>query len=51
MNNAIPLAVQPGMVKRSGVQFRETIVEAGRSPFLSKVDELVHGIVGAVERV
>jgi pimeloyl-ACP methyl ester carboxylesterase len=48
-DNAIPLPVQQGMVKGSGAQFRETTVEAGHSPFLSKVDEVVDAIVGAAE--
>lgn len=50
-DNAIPLAVQQGMVKGSGVQFRETVVEAGHSPFLSRVEEVVEAIVGAAETV
>lgn len=48
-DNAIPLQVQQGMVKGAGVSFRETTVEAGHSPFLSKVDEVVGAIVGAAE--
>lgn len=48
-DNAIPLPVQQGMVAGSGVSFRETTVEAGHSPFLSRVDEVVGAIVGATE--
>jgi hypothetical protein len=48
-DNAIPLPIQQGMVKGSGVQFKETTVEAGHSPFLSKVDEVVTAIVEAAE--
>ncbi|KAJ4983879.1 hypothetical protein SVAN01_10624 [Stagonosporopsis vannaccii] len=45
-DNAIPLQVQQGMVKGSGAEFLETTVEAGHSPFLSKVEE----VVGAIEK-
>lgn len=45
-DNAIPLPVQLGMVKGSGVQFLETTIEAGHSPFLSRAEE----VVGAIER-
>jgi hypothetical protein len=48
-DNAIPLPVQQGMVKGSGVQFKETTVEAGHSPFLSQVDEVVSAIVEVAE--
>lgn len=50
-DNAIPLQVQQGMVKGSGVEFLETTVEAGHSPFLSKVEEVVGAIERAAERV
>ncbi len=46
-DKAIPMQVQRGMVDGTGVKFRETLVEAGHSPFLSKVDEVVGAIVGA----
>jgi|SRR5690242_7744466 len=45
-DNAIPLPVQQGMVKGSGVEFLETTIESGHSPFLSKAEE----VVGAIER-
>lgn len=48
-DNAIPLPIQQGMVKGSGVTFKETTVEASHSPFLSKVDEVTKAIVEAVE--
>ncbi|KAH3994116.1 hypothetical protein HBI55_146180 [Parastagonospora nodorum] len=48
-DNAIPLQVQEGMVKGAGGTFREVRVEAGHSPFLSRVDEVVGAIVGAAE--
>lgn len=50
-DNAIPLPIQQGMVKGSGVSFRETTVEASHSPFLSKVDEVARAIVEAAESV
>ena len=50
-DNAIPLSVQQGMVQGSGVEWRETTVEASHSPFLSKVDEVTAAIVGAAESV
>lgn len=50
-DNAIPLQVQQGMVKGSGADFLETTVEAGHSPFLSKVEEVVKAIEGAAESV
>ncbi|KAF2999849.1 hypothetical protein E8E13_007393 [Curvularia kusanoi] len=49
IDNAIPLQVQQGMVKGSGAQFKETTVEAGHSPFLSKVHEVVEAIVRAAD--
>jgi pimeloyl-ACP methyl ester carboxylesterase len=51
LDNASPLSVQQGMVAGSGVVFRETTVEAGHSPFLSRVDEVTGAIVGAAESV
>jgi hypothetical protein len=48
-DNAIPIEVQEGMVKGAGARFREVVVEAGHSPFLSKVEEVVGAIVGAAE--
>jgi len=48
-DNAIPIQVQEGMVKGAGGRFREVRVEAGHSPFLSKVEEVVGAIVGAAE--
>ncbi|KAF1348406.1 alpha/beta-hydrolase [Lizonia empirigonia] len=50
-DNAIPIARQRAMVEASGVRFGEVVIEAGHSPFLSTVDELVDGIVGVAERV
>jgi pimeloyl-ACP methyl ester carboxylesterase len=50
-DNAIPLPIQQSMVQGNGVQFRETIVEASHSPFLSMVDEVVSAIVGAADSV
>lgn len=48
-DNAIPIQVQEGMVKGAGGRFKEVRVEAGHSPFLSKVEEVVGAIVGAAE--
>lgn len=51
LDNAIPLPIQQGMVKGSGVSFRETTVEASHSPFLSKVEEVTRAIVEAAESI
>lgn len=48
-DNAIPLQVQQGMIKGSGVEFLEATVEASHSPFLSKVEEVVTAIERAAE--
>lgn len=50
-DQAIPLSVQQAMVKGTGVQFNETTVEAGHSPFLSRVEETVRVVVGVAEGV
>ena len=49
LDRAVPVEVQKGMVESTGVPWREVMLEAGHSPFLSKVEETVEGIVGAVE--
>lgn len=51
MDNAIPLPVQQGMVKGTGVEFSETTVEAGHCAFLSRVDEVARAIAQAAESV
>ncbi|KAG9203521.1 hypothetical protein G6514_002889 [Epicoccum nigrum] len=48
LDGAIPLQVQRGMVQRAGGRWREVVLEAGHSPFLSRVGETAEAIVGAV---
>lgn len=48
-DKAIPLGVQRGMVEGVGGRWREWTVEAGHSPFLSRVEEVVRVVVGVVE--
>lgn len=51
LDKAIPIEKQRAMVEASGVKFAEVVIEAGHSPFLSRVDELVEGIVRIAEGV
>lgn len=46
-DKALPVEVQRGMVQGTGVKWGETVVEAGHSPFLSRVGETVEAIVKA----
>lgn len=49
LDRAVPVEVQRGMVEQTGVEWRGVVLEAGHSPFLSRVEETAEGIVGAVE--
>lgn len=46
LDRAVPVEVQKGMVESTGVPWREVMLEAGHSPFLSKVEETVEGKKG-----